>query len=44
MRAASARTCRASVAARASARLAFEIARSESRRDSRASLVASPFF
>jgi len=44
IRPASARTWRASALARASARLAFEIARSESRSASRASRVAASFF
>jgi len=44
IRPASARTCRASAPRRASARLAFEIARSESRNASRASRVAAWFF
>jgi hypothetical protein len=44
MRAASPRTWRASAAERASARLAFEIARSESRSASRASRLAASFF
>jgi hypothetical protein len=44
MRPASARTWRASLPRRASARFAFEIARSESRSESRASRVAASFF